>query len=45
MVGKSQAHSDLNILRRIKVLIAPVVRIIKKIRRNKTIRRARRKKS
>jgi 4-hydroxy-tetrahydrodipicolinate reductase len=45
MVGKSQAHSDLNILRRIKVLIAPVVRIIKKIRRSKTIRRSRKKKS
>jgi len=45
MVGNSQARSDLNILRRIKVLVAPVARIIKKIRRSKTIRRSRKKKS
>jgi 4-hydroxy-tetrahydrodipicolinate reductase len=45
MVGNSQARSDLNILRRIKVLVAPVARIIKRIRRSKTIRRSRKKKS
>ena len=43
--GKSQVSEDLRLLRRVKLLLASVAKRIKKIRRNKTIRRSRRKKS
>jgi 4-hydroxy-tetrahydrodipicolinate reductase len=43
--GKSQVSEDLRLLRRVKLLLASVAKRIKKIRRNKTIRRPRKKKS